>query len=64
MVRYTINDREGDAISSDAYRLPAESGRWQAVGSVFWGEDDSDVDFHDAEITSVSLGLLYCFGAR
>ena len=114
MVRYTIDDREGDAISGDAYRLqlsyvflgqgytvasnvafggagydarnpifgrrtdsdrlfvdttlfyrlPTESGRWQAVGTVLWGEDDSDVDFHDSSVTSVSAGLLYRFGAR
>jgi hypothetical protein len=114
MVRYTINDREGDAISGDAYRLqlsyvfigdgytvasnaaygsssqdarnpifgrktnsdgvvvdatlfyrlPTDSRRWQAVGSVLWGEDDSDVNFHDTEVTSVSLGLMYRFGAR
>jgi hypothetical protein len=91
LVRYTIDDREGEAISSDGYRLqlsyvflgqgysvasnlaygssshdarnpifgarldadgivvdttlfyrlPVESGRWQAVGSVLWGESDS-----------------------
>ena len=114
MVRYTIDDREGDAISGDAYRLqlsyvflgqgymvasnvafggssqdarnpifgrktdsdqlaldttlfyrlPIDGGRWQAVGSVLWAEDDSAVDFHDSEITSVTLGLLYRFGAR
>ena len=114
MVRYTVNDREGDAISGDAYRLqlsyvflgngytvasnvayggssqdarnpiygrrtdsdgvvvdatlfyrlPIEGGRWQAIGSALWGEDDSDVNFHDTEVTSLSLGLLYRFGAR
>ncbi len=114
MLRYTIDDREGDAISGDAYRLqlsyiflgqgytvasnvafggatqdarnpifgrktdsdrvaidttlfyrlPTDSGRWQAVGSVLWGEEDSDVDFHDSEVTSVSLGVMYRFGAR
>jgi hypothetical protein len=114
MVRYTIDDREGDAISSDGYRLqlsyiflgqgytvasnlayggssfdarnpifgartdadgiavdttlfyrlPIESGRWQAVGSVLWGESDSDVAFHDNEIFMVSLGVMYRFGAR
>ena len=114
MVRYTTDDREGDAISGDSYRLqlsyiflgqgytvasnvayggatqdarnpifgrkmdanrvavdttlfyrlPIDSGRWQAVGSVLWGEDDSDVDFHDSEITSVNLGVMYRFGAR
>jgi len=114
MVRYTIDDREGEAISSDGYRLqlsyiflgqgytvasnlvyggsshdarnpifgartdadgiavdttlfyrlPIESGRWQAVGSVLWGESDSDVAFHDNEIFMVSLGVMYRFGAR
>jgi Protein of unknown function (DUF2860) len=113
-VRYTIDDRDGEAISNDAYllqlsyvflgdgytvasnaaygatsqdarnpifgrktdadrlvldatlfyRLPAASGRWQAVGSVLWGEEDSEVDFHDSELTSVSLGVMYRFGAR
>ena len=113
-VRYTIDDRDGAAISNDAYllqlsyvflgqgftvasnaaygatsqdarnpifgrktdadrlvldatvfyRLPAASGRWQAVGSVLWGEEDSEVDFHDSELTSVSLGVMYRFGAR
>ena len=93
MVRYTIDDREGDAISGDSYRLqlsyvflgqgytvasnvayggssqdarnpifgvttdsdryavdttlfyrlPAASGRWQAVGSILWGKDDYNV---------------------
>jgi hypothetical protein len=46
------------------YRLPFESGRWQAVGGVLWGDDDSDVNFQDSEVTSVSLALLYRFGAR
>ena len=114
MVRYTIDDREGDAISGDAYRLqlsyiflgqgytvasnvvagsssndernpifgiktdsdrfaidttlfyrlPTESGRWQAVGSVLWGEEDSDVAFHDNELFMISVGAMYRFGAR
>jgi hypothetical protein len=114
LVRYTIDDREGEAISSDGYRLqlsyvflgqgysvasnlaygsnsfdarnpifgartdtdglavdttlfyrlPFESGRWQAVGSVLWGEGDSDVAFHDNEVFMISAGLMYRFGAR
>jgi hypothetical protein len=114
LVRYTIDDREGEAISSDGYRLqlsyvflgqgysvasnlaygssshdarnpifgarldadgivvdttlfyrlPVESGRWQAVGSVLWGESDSDVAFHDNEVFMISAGLMYRFGAR
>jgi hypothetical protein len=114
MLRYTIDDRDGDAISGDAYRvqlsyiflgqgytvasnvavggssqdarnpifgvktdsdrfavdttlfyrLPTESGRWQAVGSVLWGEEDSDVAFHDNELFMISVGAMYRFGAR
>ncbi len=114
MVRYSVDDRDGDAISGDAYRLqlsyvflgdgysvvsnvatgsssqdarnplfgvktdsdrftvdttlfyrlPAASGRWQAVGSVLWGEDDSDVAFHDSQLFMVSMGALYRFGDR
>jgi hypothetical protein len=112
-LRYTVDDRDGEAISGDGwraqlsyvyaaepytfvgnvavggrnydeqnplygrrmdsdqaavdltlfYRLPTESGRWQAVGGLLWGEDDSDVDFHDSEATTVTLGLMYRFGA-
>jgi hypothetical protein len=114
MVRYTIDDRDGEAISGDAYRLqlsyiflgqgysvasnlaygssshdarnpifgmktdsdriavdttlfyrlPTESGRWQAVGSVLWAEDDSDVAFHDSDLFMISVAAMYRFGAR
>jgi len=58
---------DSDLLAVDAtlfYRLPAESGRWQLVGHVLWGEDDSDVDFHDNEVSMVSLGVMYRFGSR
>jgi hypothetical protein len=114
MLRYTIDDRDGEAISGDGYRLqlshvflgqgytvasniaygsssmdarnpifgartdtdgvvvdttlfyrlPFESGRWQAVGSVLWGEGDSNVAFHDTELFMISAGVMYRFGAR
>jgi len=114
MLRYTIDDRDGEAISGDGYRLqlsyvflgqgytvasnvaygsssfdarnpifgartdtdgvvvdttlfyrlPFESGRWQAVGGVLWGEGNSDVAFHDNEIFMVNAGVMYRFGAR
>jgi hypothetical protein len=114
MVRYTIEDREGDAISGDAYRLqlsyvflgqgytvasnvafggsnqdernplygvttdsnryaidttlfyrlPAESGRWQAVGSILWGKDDSNVRFYDSDVFNVNVGVMYRFAGR
>ncbi|MEY2920323.1 MAG: hypothetical protein RL261_1628 [Pseudomonadota bacterium] len=114
LLRYTVDDREGDAISGDSYRaqlsyvflgqgytvasnvayggssqdarnpifgvktdstryaidstlfyrLPAASGRWQAVGSILWGKDDSDVRFHDSEVFNVNVGAMYRFGGR
>jgi len=114
LVRYTTNDRDGEAMSGDAYRLqlsyvflgqgysvasnvayggtsqdarnpifgvktdsdlfavdttvfyrlPIASGRWQAVGSVLWGEEDNDVRFHNNEVFSISLGAMYRFGTR
>ncbi len=114
LVRYTIDDRDGDAISSDSYRLqlsyvflgqgytvvsnlaygsssqdarnpifgvktdsqrfavdstllyrlPASSGRWQAVGSILWGQDNSDVRFHDSDVFNVNVGAMYRFGGR
>jgi hypothetical protein len=114
MLRYTANDRDGEAMSGDAYRLqlsyvflgqgynvvsnvaygsssqdernpifgvktdadlfaidttlfyrlPVASGRWQAVGSVLWAEEDNDVRFHDSEVFSINVGAMYRFGAR
>ena len=114
MVRYTVDERDGDAIAGDSYRLqlsyiflgerftvasnvafgsasqdeanpiygvktdadrftvdatlfyrlPAASGRWQAVGNVFWAEEDSEVTFHDSEVLSLSIGAMYRFGGR
>jgi hypothetical protein len=114
MLRYTVNDRDGEAISGDAYRLqlsyafrgegynvvsniayggssqdernplfgvktdadlfavdttlfyrlPIASGRWQAVGSLLWAEEDNDVRFHDNEVFSVNVGAMYRFGGR
>jgi len=112
-LRYTIDDRKGDAVSGTAYllqlthiflgqgysvasniayggqtrddpspifgvktdadrfvidttlfyRLPVAGGRWQAVASLLYGEDDADVSFHDNEVFTISLGAMYRFGA-
>ena len=44
------------------YTLPTSSGRWQATGSIFVGESDSDIKFHDNELTQVAVGIIYNFG--
>jgi hypothetical protein len=114
MLRYTVHDRDGKAISGDAYRaqlsyvylgdgytlvtnaalgastqdernplfnrktdsdlvaldatllyrLPPASGRWQAVATLLWGEEDNDVSFHDNEAFFANVGVMYRFGAR
>ena len=113
-VRYRIDDREGDAIGGDSYRLqlsyvflgqgytvasnaifggssedarnplfgvttdsnryavdttlfyrlPAASGRWQAVGTILWGTEDYNVRFYDSDVFSVSLGVMYRFSGQ
>lgn len=114
MVRYTVNDRDGDAVSNDLYRLqlsyafmgdgynlvsnvayaaasqdarnplygiktdatgyaldstlfyrlPIEGGRWHAMGTILWAEEDNDVRFHDNAVFSIGVGAMYRFGAR
>jgi hypothetical protein len=114
MLRYTVDNRDGDAISNDSYRLqlsyiflgegysvasniafggsdydarnpifgqridsqrfaidstlfyrlPFADGRWQALASVLWGKDDSDVRFHDTDLFNVNVGVMYRFGSR
>jgi hypothetical protein len=57
---------DSERLAVDAtlfYRLPSTSGRWQIVGNVLWGDDDSDVDFHDTEVFQISVGAMYRFGA-
>jgi hypothetical protein len=34
------------------------------VGSILWGQDDSDVRFHDSEVFNVNVGAMYRFGGR
>ena len=57
--------QDADTVAVDAtllYALPTESGRWQLTGSVFWGEADSDIDFHDIELSQIAAGFIYNFG--
>ena len=46
--------------------LPPTIREWTlaGVGSVLWGEGDSDVAFHDSEIFMINSGVMYRFGAR
>ena len=57
--------QDADTVSLDAtalYTLPTESKRWQLTGSVFWGDSDSDIRFHDNELTQIAVGFIYNFG--
>jgi hypothetical protein len=59
--------QDADTIALDAvvlYTLPMQSRRWQATGSIFWSEADSDIAFHDNKLSQVALGMIYNFGIR
>jgi len=62
-----IYDRKRDSdtvfISGTVfYKLPTESKRWAGVGTVSYGEEDSDINFHDNTVFSVIGGVQYRFG--
>ena len=57
--------QDADTFAVDAtllYTLPTASGRWQVTGNVFLGESDSEITFHDNELTQVAVGFIYNFG--
>ncbi|MGI9203156.1 MAG: DUF2860 family protein [Woeseiaceae bacterium] len=57
--------QDADTMALEAtllYALPTQSGRWQLTGSVFLGDSDSDIDFHDNQLTQIAVGLMYNFG--
>jgi hypothetical protein len=43
---------------------PACRPRTAAVGSVLWGEGDSDVAFYDSKIFMINSGIIFRFSAR
>ena len=59
--------QDADTLALDAsvlYRLPIEGGRWQVLGSVFWAESDSDINFHDSKLNQILFGVIYNFGIQ
>jgi hypothetical protein len=62
----------GQKIDSDAYalgftafrKLDWGGGGWSVFGSLAYGDEDSDVNFHDGTATGVNLGAAYRFGTR
>ncbi len=57
--------QDADTLGLDVtalYTLPFESKRWQLTGGAFWAEADSDIGFHDNELSQIFVGLVYNFG--
>ncbi len=57
--------QDATTVAVDAtvlYTLPSSSGRWQMLGTVFVGESDSDIGFHDNELTQAAVGIIYNYG--
>ena len=55
-------DSSGFALNGTVFYNLSKSGRWQLVSTVAFGEDDSDIDFHDQKIFQVILGAYFSFG--
>jgi hypothetical protein len=43
------------------YKLNTQSKRWSLVGQLSYGEEDSDIDFHDSSLFIGSIGAMYVF---
>lgn len=57
--------QDSDTFEFDAsvlYTLPIDDDRWQLGGNIFWGEIDSDIDFHDSDGYRIVATLIYRFG--
>jgi len=52
----------GFASGAVFYKLPTASKRWSGVGIVSYGDEDSDINFHDNTVFSVIGGVQYRFG--
>ncbi len=43
------------------YKLNTKSKRWSIVGQLSYGDEDSDIDFHDSTLFMSSIGAMYVF---
>lgn len=53
-------DRMGVSLGA-TYKEPFGLQNWRARGAISYGEEDSNIDFYDTSIGSVSLGMMYSF---
>lgn len=53
-------DRMGVSLGA-SYKEPFGLQNWRARGAISYGEEDSNIDFYDTSIGSVSLGMMYSF---
>ncbi|HJP05741.1 MAG: DUF2860 family protein [Gammaproteobacteria bacterium] len=57
--------QDSDTYTVDAsflYTLPIEGDRWQLGGNIFFGEIDSDINFHDSDAYRIVGVIRYNFG--
>lgn len=55
-------DADGFLVDATIFYDISKNGLWQIFGNVAYGESDSDIDFHDNEITTLTLGVYRAFG--
>jgi hypothetical protein len=55
------DDRVGVSLAGAYHFKPFGHEGWSLLGDIGYGEEDSNIDFYDTEITSVKLGAIYAF---
>jgi hypothetical protein len=55
-------DTDGYVLNGNLFYKLSQDGRWQAVGTVTYGDLDSDIDFHDNKLFQFTLGAYFSFG--
>ena len=55
-------DADNLAIDATVFYNVSADGKWQIYGNAGYGESDSDIDFHDGEMSYAAVGVYYTFG--
>jgi hypothetical protein len=55
-------DSDGFVVNGTVLYNLTSDGRWQAVGTLTYGDEESDIRFHDTEFFQTTLGVYFQFG--
>ena len=55
-------DSDGFVLNGTAFYNLTSDGRWRAVGTLTYGDAESNISFHDTELFQATLGVFFQFG--